>query len=154
MLRGFQTLSHLRFFSNKPYSVTVFSSYCAAMCGDLLGCSKLKPLYSRGPLASMFLLSQCLCNHVNCSYECEIFVLSSFFPHFFIVSGSLGWPQTCYVAQDSPELPLFLPLPSKCWKSRYVPSHLVLFLQLSGLGGKGIETRFPKVAPAVLEFVL
>lgn len=64
-------------------------------------------------------------------------------------SCSLGWPQTCYTAETTPQTPDLLPVPLKCWDSRCARScfngiygcHFQLWDQVSNSDPDLLETQ-------------
>lgn len=66
--------------------------------------------------------------------QCNIFLFLPFpspclllSPHpnslWYSVSHDQGWPRAHYIVEDSLELMIPLPLPSKCWNYRCEPAH-------------------------------
>lgn len=55
------------------------------------------------------------------------FTLDSSLPDVDKISGILGWPYTCIVAEDGFELLIPLPLHLECWGCRHPSPHPVLY---------------------------
>ena len=86
----------------------------------------------------LFLWKQAGCELVNCSslpspgikgmhHHAQLphinLVLGGGLFVFDKISGSSGRSQTCYVTEDDPKFPIFLPLLPKCWDHRHVTAH-------------------------------
>lgn len=69
------------------------------------------------------------------AYTMKVVLVLRLLLYFWDRASSISdWPQTQYVAKNSGGLLIYLPLPSECWDSKYLPSLLVR-------GVLGIEPR-------------